>query len=143
MTLGTFAVILTMKRNGLHVEEISGICRIVAHQSDTGLFLRDAAVFARRYTAARWLFREMYVFVAAIKAGLFTLAVVGVSPAWSAAYYYLSIIKVMYFANRSSNLDPMRLELRTVLAVAVSSYLLLRHPAPLVSVATVAAKSLF
>jgi len=57
-------------------------------------------------------FAKWYVFVAAIKAGLFTLAVVGVLTSVVGAYYYLSIIKVMYFDEPLVKLDPMRLELR-------------------------------
>ena len=63
-------------------------------------------------------FAKWYVFVAAIKAGLFTLAVVGVLASVVGAFYYLTIIKVMYFDEPLAKLDPMRMELRTVLAVA-------------------------
>ena len=42
-------------------------------------------------------FAKFYVFVAAIKAGLFTLAVIGVLASVVGAYYYLAIVKVMYF----------------------------------------------
>ena len=84
------------------------------------------------------------VFVAAIKAGLFTLAVVGVLASVVGAFYYLTIIKVMYFDEPLEKLDPMRMELRTVLAVAgLFNIFFFVYPGPLVSVATVAAKSLF
>jgi NADH-quinone oxidoreductase subunit N len=84
------------------------------------------------------------VFVAAIKAGLFTLAVVGVLASVVGAYYYLTIIKVMYFDEPLAQLDPMRGELRTVLAVAgLFNIFFFIYPGPLVSVATSAAKSLF
>jgi NADH-quinone oxidoreductase subunit N len=60
------------------------------------------------------------------------------------AYYYLSIIKVMYFEEPLAKLDPMRMELRAVLAVAgLFTILFFVYPGPLVSAATVAAKSLF
>jgi NADH-quinone oxidoreductase subunit N len=60
------------------------------------------------------------------------------------AFYYLSIVKVMYFDEPLTKLDPMRMELRTVLAVAgLFNLLFFVYPGPLVSAATVAAKSLF
>jgi NADH-quinone oxidoreductase subunit N len=60
------------------------------------------------------------------------------------AYYYLTIIKVMYFDEPLAKLDPMRMELRTVLAVAgIFNILFFCYPGPLVSAASVAAKSLF
>src|SRR5215510_4264008 len=62
-------------------------------------------------------FAKWYVFVAAIKAGLFALAVIGVLTSVVGAFYYLSIIKVMYFDESAGKLDPVRTELRAVLAV--------------------------
>jgi len=74
----------------------------------------------------------------------FTLAVVGVLASVVGAFYYLTIIKVMYFDEPLAKLDPMRLELRTVLAVAgLFNIFFFAYPGPLVSVATAAAKSLF
>src|SRR5438270_12468833 len=144
MTLGSFAVILTMKRNGQHVENISDFAGL----SRTNPLL--AFVFAMLLFSLAGIpplagfFAKWYVFVAAIKAGLFTLAVIGVVTSVVGAYYYLSIIKVMYFEEPLVQLDPMRLELRTVLAVAgLFNILFFVYPGPLVSAATVAAKSLF
>ena len=59
MTLGTFAVILTMKRNGQHVENHQRFLRIVAHQSAAGVLLRDAAVLAGGNSAAGGFLREI------------------------------------------------------------------------------------
>ena len=59
MTLGTFAVILTMKRNGQHVETDQRFRRAVAHQSAAGVLLCDAAVFAGRHSAAGGLLRQI------------------------------------------------------------------------------------
>jgi NADH-quinone oxidoreductase subunit N len=50
----------------------------------------------------------------------------------------------MYFDEPVGKLDPMRVELRTVLAVAgLFNVLFFVYPAPLVSAAAFAAKSLF
>jgi NADH-quinone oxidoreductase subunit N len=133
-----------MKRNGHHVEEISAFSGL----SRTNPLL--AFVFAMLLFSLAGIpplagfFAKWYVFVAAIKAGLFTLAVIGVVTSVVGAYYYLSIIKVMYFDEPLVRLDPMRMELRTVLAVAgLFNILFFVYPGPLVSVATAAAKSLF
>jgi NADH-quinone oxidoreductase subunit N len=126
-----------MKRSGQHVENISDFEGL----SRTNPLL--AFVFAMLLFSLAGIpplagfFAKFYVFVAAIKAGLFTLAVVG-------AFYYLTIIKVMYFDEPLARLDPMRMELRTVLAVAgLFNIFFFVYPGPLVSMATVAAKSLF
>ena len=69
---------------------------------------------------------------------------IGVLSSVVGAFYYLTIIKVMYFDEPLPALDPMRTELRAVLAVAgLFNIFFFVYPGPLVSVATAAAKSLF
>jgi NADH-quinone oxidoreductase subunit N len=144
MTLGSFTVILTMKRNGQHLENISDFAGL----SRTNPLL--AFIFAMLLFSLAGVpplagfFAKWYVFVAAIKAGLFALSVIGVLTSVVGAYYYLLIVKVMYFDEPLAKLDPMRVELRTVLAVTgLFNLLFFAYPGPLVSVATAAAKSLF
>jgi NADH-quinone oxidoreductase subunit N len=144
MTLGSFAVILAMKRNGVNVEEISALSGLSRTNPLLAFFFAMLLFSLAGIPPLAGFFAKWYVFVAAIKAGLFTLAVVGVLTSVIGAYYYLSIIKVMYFDEPLPRLDPMRLELRTVLAVAgVFNIFFFAYPGPLVSVATAAAKSLF
>jgi NADH-quinone oxidoreductase subunit N len=89
-------------------------------------------------------FAKFYVFLAAIKAGLFTLAVLGVLTSVVGAYYYLIIVKVMYFDDPAPAFDPMARGLRTVLTVTgLFVILFFIYPSPLVDAAGVAAKSLF
>jgi len=144
MTLGSFAVILTMKRNGHHVEDISALSGLSRTNPLLAFFFAMLLFSLAGIPPLAGFFAKWYVFVAAIKAGLFTLAVVGVLTSVVGAYYYLSIIKVMYFDEPLVRLDPMRMELRTVLAVAgLFNIFFFVYPGPLVSVATAAAKSLF
>lgn len=144
MTLGTFAVILTMKRNGQHVETISDFAGLSRTNPLLAFFFAMLLFSLAGIPPLAGFFAKFYVFVAAIKAGLFTLAVVGVLASVVGAFYYLTIIKVMYFDEPLATLDPMRGELRTVLAIAgLFNILFFVYPGPLVSVATAAAKSLF
>jgi NADH-quinone oxidoreductase subunit N len=144
MTLGSFAIILAMKRNGQHVENISDFSGLSRTNPLLAFFFAMLLFSLAGIPPLAGFFAKFYVFVAAIKAGLFTLAVVGVLASVVGAYYYLTIIKVMYFDEPLIKLDPMRVELRTVLAVAgLFNILFFVYPGPLVSAATVAAKSLF
>src|SRR5258707_14646482 len=144
MTLGSFAVILTMKRNGQHVEEISDLSGLSRTNPLPAFFFAMLLFSLAGIPPLAGFFAKWYVFVAAIKAGLFTLAVVGVVTSVVGAYYYLSIIKVMYFEEPVGRLDPMRTELRVVLAVTgLFVIFFFVYPGPLVSVGTAPAKSLF
>jgi NADH-quinone oxidoreductase subunit N len=89
-------------------------------------------------------FAKFYVFLAAIKAGLYLLAVIGVLASVIGAYYYLLIIKVMYFDEPARPFHSMPGLVRLVLGVAgILNIVFFAYPAPLLGAATVAAKSLF
>jgi NADH-quinone oxidoreductase subunit N len=144
MTLGSFAIILAMKRNGQAVEQISDFAGLSRTNPVLAFFFAMFLFSLAGVPPLAGFFGKFYVFVAAIKAGLFTLAVIGVLTSVVGAFYYLSIVKVMYFDEPLTRLDPPRVELRTVLAVTgLFNILFFVYPGPLVSVATAAAKSLF
>src|SRR6202163_2572679 len=144
MTLGTFACILSMRRDGQMVEDIGDLAGLARTKPTMAFFFAMLLFSLAGIPPLAGFFAKFYVFLAAIKAGLFTLAVVGVLASVVGAYYYLTIIKVMHFDEPLVKLDPMRMELRTVLAVAgLFNIFFFVYPGPLVSVATSAAKSLF
>jgi NADH-quinone oxidoreductase subunit N len=144
MTLGSFAVIITMKRNGQAVENISDFSGLSRTNPLLAFFFAMLLFSLAGVPPLAGFFAKWYVFVAAIKADLFTLAVIGVLTSVVGAYYYLTIVKVMYFDEPLAQLDPMRIELRTVLAVAgLFNIFFFAYPGPLVSMASAAAKSLF
>jgi len=144
MTLGAFTVILAMKRNGQAMEEIKDFAGLSRTNPLMAFFFAMLLFSLAGVPPLAGFFGKWYVFVAAIKANLFTLAVIGVLTSVVGAFYYLSIVKVMYFDEPVGKLDPVRIELRTVVAVAgLFNILYFVYPGPLVSVATAAAKSLF
>src|SRR6478672_11118741 len=144
MTLGTFAVILSMKRAGQPMEQISDFAGLSRTNPLLAFFFAMLLFSLAGIPPLAGFFAKWYVFVAAIKANLFTLAVIGVLTSVVGSYYYLSIVKVMYFDEPAGQLDPARVEFRTVLAIAgIFNIFFFAYPGPLVSVATTAAKSLF
>jgi NADH-quinone oxidoreductase subunit N len=144
MTLGSFAFILALKRKGQAFEQISDFAGLSRTNPLMAFFFAMLLFSLAGIPPLAGFFAKFYVFVAAIKAGLFTLSVIGVLTSVVGAYYYLMIVKVMYFDQPAGRLDPMRMELRTVLAVAgLFNILFFVYPGPLVSAATAAAKSLF
>jgi NADH-quinone oxidoreductase subunit N len=144
MTLGSFAVIITMKRNGQPVEQISDFAGLSRTNPLLAFFFAMLLFSLAGIPPLAGFFAKWYVFVAAINAHLITLAVIGVLSSVVGCYYYLMIVKVMYFDEPLPALDPMRMELRVVLAFAgVFNIFFAVLPGPLVSVATAAAKSLF
>jgi len=144
MTLGTFAVILAMRRDGQMVEGIGDLAGLARNNPTMAFFLAMLLFSLAGIPPLAGFFAKFYVFLAAIKAGLFVLAVIGVVTSVVGAYYYLTIVKIMYFDEPAKAFAPMAYELKIVLAVTgLFNLLFFVYPGPLVAAATAAAKSLF
>ena len=144
MTLGTFACILSMRRGWNMVEDISDLAGLARTNPAMAFFLAMLLFSLAGIPPLAGFFAKYYVFLAAIKAGLFTLAVIGVLASVVGAYYYLTIVKVMYFDEPVKAFEPMPREQIAVLGVSgLFNILYFVYPAPLLEAAGVAAKSLF
>jgi len=144
MTLGVFAVILSMRRSTGMVESIDQLAGLSRTHPATAFFLAMLLFSMAGVPPLAGFFAKLYVFLAAIKAGLYVLAVIGVLASVVGAYYYLTIIKVMYFDDPAERFYDMPYELRVVLAVCgLFNILFFVYPGPLVGVASAAAHSLF
>jgi NADH-quinone oxidoreductase subunit N len=144
MTLGVFAVILAMRRTTGMIESIDQLAGL-GRTHPTMAFLLAMLLFSMAgVPPLAGFFGKFYVFLAAIKAGLYVLAVIGVLASVVGAYYYLAIVKVMYFEEPVESFYAMPIELRIVLAVCgLFNIFFFVYPGPLVGAASAAAHSLF
>jgi NADH-quinone oxidoreductase subunit N len=144
MTIGTFAVILSMRRPEGMVEQIRDLSGLARTNPTLAFFLAMLLFSLAGIPPLAGFFAKYYVFLAAIKAGLYTLAVIGVLSSVVGAYYYLLIIKVMYFDEPAPAFQRVPGELKAVLGIAgLFNLLYFVYPAPLITAAGIAAKSLF
>jgi NADH-quinone oxidoreductase subunit N len=144
MTIGTFAVILSMRRGEGMVEQIGDLSGLARTNPALAFFLALLLFSLAGIPPLAGFFAKYYVFLGAIKAGLYALAVIGVLTSVVGAYYYLLIVKVMYFDEPAPNFQPVPGELKAVLGVAgLFNLFYFIYPAPLVAAAGIAAKSLF
>jgi NADH-quinone oxidoreductase subunit N len=145
MSIGTFACILCMRQSHRMVEDIDDLAGL----SKTHPMLAFAfAVFMFSMAGIPPLagfFGKLFIFRSAIDAGLYALAIVGVLSSVVAAFYYLRIIKVMYFDDVTEALDQsIGIEIRWVLVgTSVAVLLFFAFPGPLLSSAQMAAQALF
>ncbi len=145
MNVGVFAAILSMRRQGRMVEgidDLSGLAK--THPLVAAAFA--VAMFAMAgIPPLAGFFSKFYVFLAAVQAGLYVLAVVGILTSVFAAYYYLRIVKLMYFDEPVDALDrPIVPAVGVVMAGAtLFTLLFFVWPAPLVVAAQAAAAALF
>jgi len=144
MTLGVFAVILSMRRATGMVESIDQLAGLARTQPTMAFFLAMMLFSMAGVPPLAGFFAKFYVFLAAIKAGLYLLAVLGVVTSVVGAYYYLAIVKLMYFDEPAGKFEQMPYELRVVLAICgLFNIFFFLYPAPLVGIASAAAHSLF
>jgi len=145
MNLGTFAVILCMRRDGKMIEAISELAGLSRTQPALALALAIFMFSMAGIPPLAGFISKLYVFMAAIDAGLYTLAVIGVVTSVVGAFYYLRIVKLMYFDEPTGAFDqPIGLEMRGVLVVSAALVLLFfLFPDPLLASADAAAAALF
>jgi NADH-quinone oxidoreductase subunit N len=144
MTLGVFAVILSMRRSEGMVETIGDLAGLARTHPAMAFFLAMLLFSMAGVPPLAGFFAKFYVFLAAIKAGLYALAVVGVLASVVGAYYYLLIVKVMYFDEPAPSFLGVPHALKAVMGVCgLFNLLFFVYPGPLIGAATAAAKSLF
>ncbi len=143
-TLGAFACVLAMRRKGQHVEEISDLAGL-AHNNKALAFVLSMLMFSLAgIPPLAGFFAKYFVFLAAVKSGLYALAVIGVVASVIGAYYYLLIVKVIYFDEPAEKFDAMDGEVKWV-AYASGAFVLLfvGFANYLVNLAEAAAQSLY
>ena len=97
MTLGTFACVVAMRRRDGPVETISDLAGLARHDKFMAFVLAMLMFSLAGIPPLAGFFAKYFVLMAAIKSGLVTLAVIGVIASVVSAYYYLRIVKLIYF----------------------------------------------
>jgi NADH-quinone oxidoreductase subunit N len=147
MTLGAFLCVLWMR--GADGEPVEDMASLSGLSQTRPAFAAALAIFMFSLAGIPPLFgfwAKLVVFDAAVQAGLMPLAVAGIIGTVVGAYYYLRLIKIMYFDEPVGTMPKVRAPIEGVLmfaaALAVSplGYLLI---GPLGSLSDRAAGSLF
>ncbi len=143
-TLGVFACVLAMRRKGQHLEQISDLAGL-AHNNKGLAFVFAMLMFSLAgIPPLAGFFGKYFVFLAAVKSGLYALAIIGVVASVVGAYYYLRIVKIIYFDEPAEKFDALDGEVKWV-AYASGAFALLfvGFANYLVNLAEAAAKSLY
>jgi NADH-quinone oxidoreductase subunit N len=118
MTLGTFAFVLAMRRKEGNVEQIGDLAGLSNTNPVMATILTILMFSLAGIPPLAGFWAKWYVFLAAINAGLYMLAVIVVLASVVGAYYYLRIIKIMWFDEPVGGFLPMSLPLRAVLGLS-------------------------
>ncbi|WP_370674385.1 NADH-quinone oxidoreductase subunit NuoN [Pleomorphomonas sp. PLEO] len=144
MTAGAFAVILSMRRDGVMIEDIDSLAGLSRTNPIVAYLLGIIMFSLAGIPPFAGFFGKYFVFAAAINAGLYWLAVIGILSSVVGAYYYLRIVKIMFLDEPKGAFEPMGGELKVVLGIAglfVAAFALVLGP--LGDAALAAAHTLF
>jgi len=144
MSAGSFACIIAMRRRGLAVERISDLGGLAKNDLTLASLFAIFMFSMAGIPPLAGFFAKFYIFLAAVQSGMWTLAVIGVLTSVVGCFYYLRIIKVMFFDPAEPAFDPRSTSLSFV-AYATGAFTLLFFifPAAFIGAANQAAKALF
>jgi NADH-quinone oxidoreductase subunit N len=143
MSFGAFACVIAMRRQGKAVETIADLAGLSTENPGFALALAIFMWAMAGIPPLSGFFGKLYVFSAAISAGLTPLAVIGVLTSIIGAFYYLRVIKVIYFDAGTPEFDKTASGVRFIMALgAVATVLFIFLPGPLITAADAAAKAL-
>lgn len=141
MSVGTFGFVLFMRRAGEQVESLDDLKGLSKTHPRAALFMLIMMFSMAGVPPFAGFYGKMFVFLAAMQAELYTLAVVGVLTSVVAAFYYLKIIKLMYFDEPELGIERyVPFVSRVVLFIcALVTALFFLYPATLLDAAATAA----
>ena len=143
--VGVFACILGMRRGANMVENISDLSGMAQTRPGYAFVFAMLMFSLAGIPPLAGFFAKFYVFLAAVKAGLYPLAVIGVVASVVGAYYYVRIVKIIYFDEPAPAFEQdMGASLAGIItATGVFTVFFLLGASPLISAAGAAAASLF
>ena len=144
MTVGAFGCILSLRRNGKPLDQMSDLAGLAKFHPKTAFALTIFMFSMTGIPPLAGFFGKFYVFLAAIQAGYYPLAIIGVLTSVVAAYYYLRIVKLVYFDEAKSAMEPVNHTLGWVTAATASLVVLFfLVPNPLIQLANLVTMPLF
>ena len=135
---------MAMRRKGKAVEQISDLSGLAANDPALALAMAVFMFSLAGIPLMSGFFAKLYIFLASIQAGLLALAIIGVLTSVVGAFYYIRIVKVMYFDAAAEPFDPRPASLSFVVAATgLFTGFFFLFPAPVVAAAQAAASVLF
>ena len=145
MNIGVFSFILSMKNKGEYFENISDLSGLYKVHPYYSVVITIFMFSLAGIPPLAGFFGKFYIFIAAIESNLLLLAVVGILASVIGAFYYLRIIKVIYFDDTKNSFDGFSYRSLNAL-INPSAFLILLfciYPLPLINISNYAASSFF
>ena len=146
MNIAIFAIILSLKYNNNFIEKISNFAGLNKQKPLTSLSIAIIMLSMAGIPPFAGFFGKFYIFIAALNANLILLAVLGVISSVISAFYYLKIIKVIYFDDNENGQFYSTISSRSLLILIISMLfisLFIFYPSFLTTIASNIGKDYF
>jgi len=105
MNLGLFSCLLMMRRNNVYYEQIDDLSGLSKNHPLLSLSLLIILFSLAGIPPLAGFFAKFYIFKSVLEQSMFFLAIVGLLSTVIAAFYYLRLIKIMYFDKEKEKYD--------------------------------------
>jgi len=145
MNISVFAFILTMKRNDEYFEQISDMSGLYKNHPLSAIMISLMMFSLAGIPPLAGFFGKFYIFMAAVESNMFVLAIIGIIASVIGAFYYLRIVKVIYFDEPQTSYDGLSIKSLAVLFYPTSILVVIFcfYPLPLLKIAETASNSFF
>ena len=120
MNIAIFGILLSLKRENKYIEKIDELSGLSKSKPIFSLCIAIIMLSMAGIPPFAGFFGKFYIFISAIDAELFYLAVIGVITSVIAAYYYLRIIKIMYFDETNSSNYQIHIQTKSIFILILS-----------------------
>ena len=145
MTAGMFTAVLQLNKKGLPAESLEDFKGLASQSPMLAAIISLFMLSMAGIPPFAGFFAKFYVFLAIMEKGFYWLAVVGVLSSVIAAFYYLKIIKLMYFDEAKVSLDVIKIKFAHKLVLkftALFTLLFFLYPTPVIDLSRAAARSI-
>ena len=145
MNIGVFSFILSMKNKGEYYENISDLSGLYKTHPYYSVVITILMFSLAGIPPLAGFFGKFYIFIAAIESNLLLLSIVGILASVVGAFYYLRIIKVIYFDESKNSYDGFNHRSLGLLThpSAILILIFCLYPLPLIKISNYAASSFF
>ncbi len=105
MNLGLFSCLLMMKRNNVYYEQIDDLSGLSKNHPLLSLSLLIILFSLAGIPPLAGFFAKLYIFKSVLEQSMYFLAIIGLLSTVIAAFYYLRIIKIIYFDKEKEKYD--------------------------------------
>ena len=108
MNIGAFSCLYLLKKDGEYRENISDLSGLSKKQPLLAISFLVILFSLAGIPPLAGFFAKFYVFTAVIEQKMYTLAIIGLLTTVISAFYYLRIIKIIYFDDSAISFDPVK-----------------------------------